>query len=238
MELLWLILIIGVPFLIVFVINKKQEQELKESFDEKLKDIDLSDYAKQEEQAIYNKINTLQNDLIFTKDYIKNLHSSDQIRILRSDELTRAYHYVYSKMPSAVSLYKRHKFIVLEFKDDLIFFIVDNKNKETLNNQPKSNEKFNFDNTLLDLIKEYYPHVQIGFETDNNDIRVFNTRNKAHSPINGLYRKKSKESSDTYNLEQEIFETQQNANYCSRCGNKLSVNAKFCNKCGYKINKD
>ena len=240
MELLLLILVIGVPFLIVFIINKKQEQETNQSFNQKLEDIDLEEYNKQEEQEIDKKINTLQNDLIFTKDYIKNVHSDNQLRILKSQELIRAYHYVFSKTNMALAQCKRYKFIVLEFEDDLCFFINDIKNQKTLSKWYKHNEQFDFDDTLLNLLKKYYPHIQIGYETNHNDIKVFNTNNKAHTPMNGLYTKSKRDShrekSDT--LEKEIIETQQNTNYCNQCGSRLTPNAKFCNKCGNKIHKD
>jgi len=238
MELFLLILVIGVPFLIVFLINKKQEQVTNEAFKQKLEDIDLAEYNKQEEQEIDKKINTLQSDLLFTKDYIKNLHSATQVRILKSQELIRAYHYVFSKSPIGSVQCKRYKFIVLEFKDELCFFINDINNQKTLSKWYKHNEQFNFDETLLNLIKNTYPHIQIGFETNENDIKVFNTINKAHTPLDGIRRKKQKSVEVESSLEQEILDTQENSNFCSHCGNKLSTHARFCNKCGKQTKEE
>lgn len=260
MKFLLLILVIGVPFIIYWSIDKFQQKQATEAFDQKIKDINIEEYSTQEEQEKDEKLNQLQKDIFFTKDYIKNLQSKEQLRILKSSELIRAYHYVYSKMPSAISPYKRYKFIVLEFTDDLLFFIADNNNKEKLSEQPKHNEVFNFDNQILDLLKEKYPHIQIGFETNNNDIRVFTTRNKAATPISGLYdRNKQKESYvqtietfekvtekeknetikslKTSNKKEQKFEPNIEINFCSHCGAKLPPDANFCGKCGTQIRR-
>ena len=151
------IIIVGILTIIaltvVFGLKYKNEMETKQFFDEKRMEIDIDDYYSQEEEFIENPINTLQEQCIFTKDYIKfiafkNPHIEN---ILKAKELTRIYHYVFSKQTiNAITSYT-HKYIVLEFNTDFIFFIKDKTNQKKLPQIIKKNQEYTFDNTLINI---------------------------------------------------------------------------------------
>jgi len=219
------------------VSKQKQIKQNNEYYENKLKEINLDDYYQQEEQELGSELNTIQNDVIFTKDYIKWNKDNDHIKILMAKDLSRAFHYVFSKVNNGLAQCKRYKFIVLEFKDGSFFPIEDLKNKKTLPKWYKHNEKFNFDDTIINLIKEKYHHVHIGYNTDNNDIRVYNTHRQSHDIRHGLFRPQETFNEVT-NLEKELNEMDSYIQYCPKCGNQLKNNMNFCNKCGKKLDED
>ena len=78
------------------VSKQKQIKQNNEYYENKLKEINLDDYYQQEEQELGSELNTIQNDVIFTKDYIKWNKDNDHIKILMAKDLSRAFHYVFS----------------------------------------------------------------------------------------------------------------------------------------------
>lgn len=188
-ESLSMICVAIVLFLICFLLSKLLQKSYikssKEALKNKMNNINIEDYYIQEKKSIDLEINKIQSQYVFTEDYIKGKNKDNTLLILKSKELVRVYHYLYIK--STISNDVTYKCIVMEFIDGYLF-IDDPANQKHYEKYCYTKSEFDFDNTIINLLKNQYPHIKVGFYTDNNDIRIFRTHKDMKFIIDGLKR--------------------------------------------------
>ena len=148
-------IVIGIGLLV----SKFNEEIRMDEFSEEMKkEINMEEFHIEREEAKNFKINQIQKEVLFTKNYIQITSGKTNGMIVKSKRLITVYHYVFKVVSLTLGVQKIQKSIMLCFDKNVRFTMFDEKNTPIVKKNKRLKE-YEFNDDLMNEIIKIYPWV-------------------------------------------------------------------------------
>ena len=149
---------LGLYLLISHIVQKNKINSIAEQMEA---EVNQEEFELEEKKSLNLKINKIQKEIIFTKNYIKILNGEYEGRIFQAKRIKSVRHHVLKKVNLALGgVIEAQKTIMICFDTDIAFGMKDIFNFDMVKKH-KHAKKYEFKNDIIDAIVKIYPWVSV-----------------------------------------------------------------------------